>query len=318
LFYIWKCFFDNSLIRFLIINGFSSLNKGDAAISICTFQSLRKNFPNSEIKILSNTPEIDQKIYDKYNVQCVPKLFVKTRYTSSRYFNGLVVFLKMLQYLIMSKTQFLPSKTDEKEIFHAFRDSDIIISMGGGYLGGWGNSIFALFQIYLAKSFGKKVYVCAISVDPFLTRFQKFIAKFVLKKIDLITTREKNSFEYLQSLGIKNIHLTADLAFLMENESSELGHRLLVKARIPLNNELKIGITLRDWAFPTSKNPVLQKENYFSEMVSFISDIIKQKNCVVIIFLQSIFEPFDNDQIISQATYDKIEKKENKVFFAKK
>lgn len=112
--------------------------------------------------------------------------------------------------------------------------SDVLISGGGSLLQditSLKSLLYYLTVIMTALIFGKKVIIFAQGFSKFRTNLGKFLAKFVLKRCNQVTVRDKQSQDYLQSLGIDST-LLADPAFGMN---------------IPQVSEHKgIGIQLRD------------------------------------------------------------------------
>lgn len=96
-------------------------------------------------------------------------------------------------------------------------DADVVVVLGGddytedyGYRG-------PLWNLLLLKGLlglGKRVYMCSQTVGPFHPWRRALFAR-LLRGVDAIVAREPITFEYLTTkLGLKNIHLGADLAFL--------------------------------------------------------------------------------------------------------
>ncbi len=101
---------------------------------------------------------------------------------------------------------------------------------GGLHIGGdgysdiaWHNKLALLsplthsYQHLLGCILRKPVVACSMSIGPFKSSFSRYLARFTLNRINLITPREKITENYLKNLGVKtSTHLVADLAFLME------------------------------------------------------------------------------------------------------
>lgn len=93
-------------------------------------------------------------------------------------------------------------------------------------------------EILIGKLLGKPVMIYAQSVGPFNNRLNKFVAKYVLNKVDLISVREELSNNYLIEAGINKppIHITADQAFLLKPVPQDDVNKILIKENIELNN----------------------------------------------------------------------------------
>jgi len=218
--------------NFLITEVNSSYNKGDAAIVLGILKIIHEKYPQSSISILTPTPSEDKKYYSKYNADTHIQLYDYVGRKMPRICYKLSSMVKMLIYLICTKLKFFPLPKKYKILLNLYQNADIIISCSGGRFGGKKLSgIYdGLIPIYFAKKLGKKVFVCAQSIEPFQSNFVKNITKFVLNRIDLISVREEISLNVLNSLNIETpIYLTADLAFLLDPESEASAKLLLDK-----------------------------------------------------------------------------------------
>lgn len=83
-------------------------------------------------------------------------------------------------------------------------------------------SLFSQFLRFLvAKLFGKDFVIYACSIGPYNFGFTKIAARFLYNNVDLLLVREPITKRYLEELGVKEIQLTADHAFLMSAERNE-------------------------------------------------------------------------------------------------
>lgn len=291
----------NKYLRFLITDVNTSFNKGDLAIIIGFLKTLRENYPDSEIDVLTLTPQEDAKYYAKYKVNVHGRLFTHDQKHISKY-NLLVVYtLKMILFLCWSKIHFIPIPKHEKKILMLYNDADLIISCGGGTLGS--NALVSitksLFPMYLAKKLGKKVFISAQSIELFKSQLIKNLTKFVLNKVDLITVREKYSLELLKNIGIKKpFFLTADTAFLVGHESVETGKLLLKTANVPCDSKLRIGMTVMKWRFPGENGDVKFLE-YVNTIVQAIEEILEKTDSIIVFFPNVIFSPKEDDREIA-------------------
>lgn len=93
--------------------------------------------------------------------------------------------------------------------------SDVLISGGGSLLQditSLKSLIYYLFVIMTAIIFGKKVIIFAQGFSKFRTKRGNFLTEFVLKKCHKVTVRDKQSQDYLKTLGI-NSELVTDPVF---------------------------------------------------------------------------------------------------------
>jgi colanic acid/amylovoran biosynthesis protein len=288
-------------MNILITNAYTWYNKGDAAILIGMFKAIRVYIPTAEITVLSFTPEIDEKEYRRYNVRVLGNLFAESiaKKQKHKFLKWSQVTLKAFKYFLWLKFKNLGNQS-EKEILKAYSDADIILSCGGGFLGGYNVlSITHVYSMYFGKLLKKPVVIWAQSIEPFGNIAVAIFTKFILNRLDLIIVREKRSFGYLKSLNIKpNIAVTADAAFLVDNISAAAAINLLEKRGIKKNKRL-IGITVRKWNFPGHKNADKKFLQYLKVISKSIEYIISNIDATVILFPQVIYAPYDDDRIVS-------------------
>ena len=121
------------------------------------------------------------------------------------------------------------------QILKAVLSCDILYSGGGSLLQNKTSNhslYYYLFIIILAKLCFKKVIIFSQGIEPIIGKFHEQAVKFVLKLVDYITVRDKNSQDYLKTLGIKS-DLTSDPVYsLVENcKISDKKEGLVVQLR---------------------------------------------------------------------------------------
>jgi len=259
-------------------------NKGDAAIFQGNVFALTKHFPGSKIYVCYSKP-IEHKDFFNNNLSVCNRLFDHIEQRNCPKFFKLIEFIfKIFQYLTWIKFKRIPIDKHAKSIFNLYQKSDIIIFTGGMYIGG--SSLLnqkALIYIYLAKKLKKKVCLSGVTIRPPNKFFIKILMKKILKKVDLITARDPITIEVIDSLKIRTPKmLTADYAFLLENESIDLNHTLLDKLNIPKQHKVRIGISMKQF----SKIEISDKkfENYKRKMVKGIETLIKKLDAIIFLF----------------------------------
>lgn len=125
-------------------------------------------------------------------------------------------------------------------------DCDLLISGGGGLLQDKTSTrsfLYYLGIIRLAKLLGKKVFIFAQGIGPISKWYNRLLLKRVLNKVDLITVRDLNSFNFLKSLKLQNPKIveTADPTFVLTPEDGEK----ILKIEGLLDSKPRIGICLR-------------------------------------------------------------------------
>lgn len=136
------------------------------------------------------------------------------------------------------------------DIIAAIKKCDLLISGGGSLLQDVTSSrslIFYLGLIFIAKLFGKKVMFYGNGYGPVNKRFNRFLIKWLVSKVDLVTLRDDISREELYKLGIiDNVEVTADPTFTMKPCEEIRIDEIFAKEKIPHDKEL-IGVSIRRW-----------------------------------------------------------------------
>ncbi len=298
--------------KILITNAYSWYNKGDAAIVIGMLYALRKYIPDAEITILSHTPDIDRAEYQRYDtdIQVFRYLLVPYRDYSKKLASAVNYLLNVIKYTLLLKLQRVKTLTDDA--LRAYANADVVISSGGGYIGGYrlGN-LGPLYGIHLAKMLGKTVIIWAQSIEPFTNIIVEKTTRHVLNEVDLIITREELSVDYLKKLGVRPpVYSGADSAFLTPGLPIEEGDRLLTRANVHRQTgDFLVGVTARLWYFPQCRGNERKREvnNYFAVMVNTIKYLISELNARVIFYPLVIFSPSNDDRIISREIADVVD-----------
>lgn len=220
-------------MRKILISGYYGFdNFGDDAILHVMVSEFKKHLDNPSITVISNNPA---KIKKNYGVDSIHRF-------------------------------------NTREIIKKMKASDVFISGGGSLLQDTTSRkslIYYLSLIFLAKYFGKKTIIFAQGIGPINSMFSRLLTKFVISNVDLITVRDKESFNFLKKMGI-NSSLATDPVWGLEISAENK----LLKV-----DKINIGIQLRQWKTLTNKN------------INVIANILcekfnDEKNCINLISLQ--------------------------------
>jgi polysaccharide pyruvyl transferase CsaB len=149
------------------------------------------------------------------------------------------------------------SRTGLPAILRSVRDCDLFLSGGGSLLQdktGYGLSVlYYLGLVFLARLFRKKTVLYAHGIGPITKKFNRFIARRIIDRVDLVTVRDVDSKEELLSLGIKKppIRVSVDPAFCLlpsiedDKENDDVKVRRIL-SNLPQGRPL-LGISVRGW-----------------------------------------------------------------------
>jgi len=264
--------------KLTVINVFGYKNKGDSAIVWSIIDALNKKFNNPDIAIESWHPELDQKVYNEKVFDRLWKGRSSSKYGRfSPYPENIFEAIFKVPYLFNSIQQSSqPSSTSrfltsqEEAFVQRLQESDLIISVGGGFLLGSGPAALVhLYTLKVATLVDTPVMIYAQSIGPFGNQLISKATKWVLNDVDYITIRDNISGRYLSEIGVKSppIEVTADAAFLIEAEQTEFINEIIDGIN---RNGFSVGITVRDWHYPNSKNPDEKKTNYRNQLSQFV------------------------------------------------
>lgn len=200
--------------KIVIMGYYGFKNTGDEAILSCLITNIKKMVPDAKITVFSSDPEWTKRMYTVDAIFRYPKL--------EYLFTGLLERIKYLS------------------------NCDLLIIGGGGlYNDNWGKIPYGSFEMFMAKLFGKRIYVCGVGVGPYKSKFSRLLTGFFLRMADIITVRDKQSIKELELCGIKKAQLTADLALLLQPAKKEIAACILKKEGIPLKK--LVGVCPTDW-----------------------------------------------------------------------
>lgn len=214
------------MTKILITDSYSQ-NTGDVGILMAMVQQL-KQISDLDLAIEASSPDNLQHFDIFDDIKIYPRIFnisglsEKSNWVSriSIYITGLFDTFIFFVWAIFTRLR-IPAiwlvRPSRQEQAAEYQNTDIFISAGGGFLSSYYTWQFRV-QVYLvALILRKKIMIFAQSVGPFNSIISRFIMKKVLNKVDIITIREPNSFEYLSSFNLdKPYHITADIAFLLD------------------------------------------------------------------------------------------------------
>lgn len=287
-------------MKIIITNVYCYQNKGDSGIILSMIENLQKIFDNPEIKLVSLYPNEDMGKYGK-NVEVLSPIMWNNG-AVNKYILALRNIMKLLMKWVQYSMGIFISET-EKEIASA----DLIVSCGGGYMQSRDIKKLVMcfsyhyIQLLCAKKSKRKYVIFAQSIGPFDFISAKVVRE-ILQEASLTLARECYSYEYVQKkFRLKNLHLTADTAFLLKAQKNSYEFD---------NDKKRIGITVRNWIYPNSKNKDKMNERYINAFAHFINVLVAQYDMHVYIMPQCTSFGLDNDLIISQCIYEEVENHE--------
>ncbi len=303
--------FINKDMKIIISHVFSEDNKGDASLLSVLINDIREVFGiATEITILT----IDN-VEMGHTFEGIPVKYSFMYYALIQKYRILkflhsffVMYASLFWAYIYKKTgKNIPLPKSLNTLVLLYKNADLVISVGGGYLRGkkgFGSSILLMLLLHpfkLAKILGKPIISYPQSIGPFGNKFQEYLAKKTLKKIDVLMVRENISYQLLHRLGvIKNVIRVIDSGFLFESsQEKKLRSELGIST-----NKLIVGITVRKWL------DFKDQQKYEISMAEFIDYVINHYNAKIILIPQvTSTHHKDDDREVNERVYSYLQNK---------
>lgn len=222
----------------IIMSGyFGFSNSGDDAILKSIIESFKSLNPYLNIKVLSKDPVLTER---EYGVAAVDRFkFFDVRKS-----------LKASDMLISGGGSLLQDKTSSRSIW------------------------YYLLIMKLAKRYKKKVFVYSNGVGPINKIFNRNITRRVLNKVDYITLRDKDSYDFIKSIGVNNpnIKVLSDPVFNLKEASDES-----VRKKFDINEDTVL-VSIRSW---------IDDEKLIAELSKFLNYLIDEGKNIVFMPMQT-------------------------------
>ena len=273
--------------QYIIIPSCSDFNRGDQALIWQTIKFAKNaGFDGDYYMICSGEEPFSQS--EKEGIRVLKQILLhpsrkfkskqNIKYGAVLTFQwGVVAFFDFLKsLLVLNKYTRKLSKVflneSQKKTLAKFEESKAFFVKGGGFLHSVGKITdiykiyYHVFHIILAESLNKPVYIMPNSYGPFNGLGVASLVCRVLKKCQLITTRESVSKEMLSKIGVRS-EIFPDLGFYLKKSCRE--NIEIEKLRLLYPAHKLVAITVRPYRFPESPNPGERYENYIENMIVF-------------------------------------------------
>jgi len=222
------------MLNILIPEDIPSGNKGEAALFFGIAKSLSV-FGQHKLTLFSLHPDEDLASYDKYASiidvhSLVPNHLLDGVGTFHSKLSNYIIFIgkctafSVLYWLLGSNCL----RIMRHPAWRCFLDSDMVLMCHDSFYA----PLYHGPLIFIFKTLGKPVVLFGSTILPphtFSSRLERWLRnttnKYFLGKSDLITLREWYSYHYLKSLGIRNVFVFPDLAFIADTaEDADIKH----------------------------------------------------------------------------------------------
>ena len=175
-------------------------------------------------------------------------------------------------------------------------DLDLLILGGGGILYDDAAATY-LREVELAQEHHVPVLVYAVSAGPLQSEAARTLVRDTLSRVDAVTVRERRARQLLEQVGVREIEVTADPAFLLEAEP--LPAEALQREGLNENRRL-IGLSVRE---PGAAAPDID-ENHYHALLANAADYMVDRLEADLVFVP--MEPRRKDTQHSHAVVSKM------------
>ncbi len=225
----------------ILISGYYGFNNiGDESILRAVIASLKLKLENIDITVLSQNPESTAV---RYNVKSV-------------------------------------NRKSLSAIAKAVRECDLLISGGGSLLQDVTSKrsiLYYLLIMWLGILLHKKVFIYSQGIGPILSKWNRRLTAWTLKRADGIVVRDKASKELLVEIGLSasNIYVTTDPVLRIPKADLQKGCSILEKEGITLNeNKITVGFAIRERKINSC---------FVNELCTSIQRLIAEKDAQIVL-----------------------------------
>lgn len=293
---------EKRMVKISIIGATISGNKGAESMFQSCVQNISETYPQAKFNLFTYYPKQDRRLNKNKNVKILSGTAINL---------ALIVTPLAIIYSIFKFFNLLASLLEKNGDISTLLKSDLVIDMGGiTFVDGREKYLpFNIVCVVPSLLMKKKVMKYSQAMGPFNNHLNRFFAKLILPKIDLIVARGGITEKNLETLNLNNVAIAADAAFSM-NVSKEAHNVAKEYLRDDLFDQNILGIS------PSSVVESYCKKNnidYQKIMAEFINHIIENKGFNVIIVPHSIRrytrKKKNNDLVVSREIHNLVKNK---------
>jgi colanic acid/amylovoran biosynthesis protein len=294
----------NKIVKITITNHTGSRNRGCEALVFSKIKGFEKVLGGKvEFSLHSNDPAFDSwRLKAEANTIFSYPIFSPNH---TRYYTLNRVAYKLAELL----EKIMPSRLKGVAVrsFTEASKSDVIVASGGDIFTSDYNNLRKHLS-YVVNSGNKKVYLCSHTIGPFSPEDEKYFVK-ASENIDLITVREKESFDYLRSLNISSrVVKTADVAFTLPTLVREEAEKYIAtRFGVRPDAEL-VSLSVSQGII---KYSALDADSYYKEFSDFVDYLTGRGKTVLLIPHVIERNPDNNDLIACEEVLARVQMPEN-------
>jgi len=272
---------------------FDTGNLGVSALAESTIKCILYRWPNAQIVLIASSREAGKYKLRLNNrdvlVNKLPIRISKNVFLSNH-------FLVFLFYAILLKVvpwcRFRSFVIKRNRYVKDLIETDLVADVSGGDsfsdIYGIRRFRFTVVFKWLVILFGKPLILLPQTYGPFSSRFAKSIARYILKRSQIIFTRDKTRVDYLRSIlddrdFTKKVRFAPDVAFVLDPRKPK---HLAIEPSVNIRgqNSMIVGLNISGLLFNggyTQDNMFRLKADYRTLIRNIAEFLLKDENVVV-------------------------------------
>ena len=325
---------ENSKLKIGLLGAsFDTGNLGVSAVAESSIKIILHKWPDAKVFLLGSgyEPKEHHLLISgrQVNVESIPIRFSKNIFLPYH-------FLLFVMYGLIVKI--LPGSSLKKSwvkrnlYFRELYEMDLAVDITGGDsfsdIYGMHRFMLGFLQKWLAVFLKKKLFFLPQTYGPFDRKITRILAKYILKRAQIIYSRDDESLEYVTSLlGNHNnsdkVRFAPDVAFVLDSHeptNMDIGSLKEVKNKDSVVVGLNISGLLYNGGY--TQNNMFGLKTDYSEVILKITKLLLEDKSTLILLVPHVFPPsgyeVESDQNACIDVYDKLsEKFANRIFVAR-
>ena len=244
--------------KIVLIGGYGHSDIGDESQLTAVLTNLKNFLQPVQFFVLSDNPEHTRDYHKVHTIAYPRELAFKLRKGPRR-----LEFLMKALILVFNAWRLKKGKPSlflserGKRLFQEIKSANLLFNVGGGNLTSvWPGGLYSRCMMYiLFDLFGKPIVLSGQTIGPFYGWFDKRLASFALSRVNVITLRERFSYNVLQRIGVTKplIVVTADDSIALSPAGKKEVEKLFSEEKILRHHPLIAANMIRLPILPPEK-----------------------------------------------------------------
>jgi len=289
-------------MKILIIEAYTDSNIGSGALVENSILLLRNKYPQAEFRVMAHYPKAFENRYGNSVTEDVFKYPYNRGRVYQIYWLAVTLFWMSVSYILPEGLRKVFFKRRLKEFYWA----DLVVSIGAErindkYIFG---VLFSEYTYAIIKKINRKLILFPSTYGPFLYGWTTKMFKNIFPKIDLVYSRDNESFNVCKKLlgSESNLVNTSDVAIFQE--WSDKKDELQKKYGKPI-----VGISVMKWIYVanTEETEYSNYDAYVEQMVLLIKKILGKYDVQIILYPTNfpVNGAQGDDVVVCKEIYDK-------------